>query len=132
MDLIEIDMIEIQPLQAADDLIHDVPAREADGVRARAGAAAHLGGDDHILASHPQIAQRLPQQDLGLAFRIDVGGVDEIHAGLERPRDQGRRALLVERADRAPEPGTAAESHGSEANLRDELACSAERAIAHA
>ena len=49
-----------------------------------------------------QIAQRLAQQDLGLAFRIDVGGVDEVDAGFQRARDQRGRALLIDRADGAP------------------------------
>ena len=103
MDLIEVDVVELQPLQAAGDLIHDVPARQADGVRARPGAAAHLGGDDHVFASDLEIAQRLPEHHLGLALGIDVGGVDEIDAGFERARDQRRRALLIDSADGAPE-----------------------------
>ena len=50
-----------------------------------------------------KIAQRLAEHDLGLPFRIDVGGVDEIDAGFERARDQRGRALLLDRADGAPE-----------------------------
>ena len=124
-------MVELQPLQAAGDLIHDVPARQADRVRARSGAAAHLGGDDHVLASDLEIAQGLPEQRLGLALGIDVGRVDEIDAGVQRAGDQRRRALLIHSADGAPEAGAAAECHGSQADFRDELPGPAERSIAH-
>ena len=54
VDLIEIDVVEAEPLQAAGDLIHDVAARQADRVRPRPGAAAHLGGDDDVLARDRQ------------------------------------------------------------------------------
>ncbi len=85
-----------------------------------------------VLALDAEVAQRLPELDLGLAFRIDVGGVDEIDAGLERAADERGRARLIERADRAPEAGAAAEGHRAEADFRDELAGPAERSIAHA
>ncbi len=107
VDLIEIDVVELQPLQAAGDLIHDMAARQADGVRAGAGAAAHFGGDDHVLARDLEIAQRLAEQHLGLALGIDVGGVDEIDAGFQRAGDERGRALLFDRADVAPETGAA-------------------------
>ena len=96
-------MVEAEALQAGGDLIHDVAARQPDRVRPRPHAAAHLGRDDHVLALHAEIAQRLPELDLRLALRIDVGGVDEIDAGLERAADERGRARLVDRADRAPE-----------------------------
>jgi len=91
-------------------------------IHAGAGAAAHLGGDDHVFATDLQIAQSLAEHDLRSAFRIDVGGVDEVDAGGERALDQRRRALLLDRADGAPEPGAAGEGHGPEADFRDELA----------
>ena len=81
-------MVEAEPLQAACDLVHDVAAREADLVGARADAAAHLGGDDDVLALDAEIAQRLADQTFGLAFGVDVGGVDEVDAGVERALDE--------------------------------------------
>ena len=124
-------MVEAEPLQAAGDLVHDVAARQADGIRPLPGAAAHLGGDDHVFARDLQIAQRLAEHDLGLAFRIDVGGVDEVDAGVERALDQRRRAFLLDRADGAPDAGAAAEGHRAEADFRDELAGAAQRTITH-
>ena len=103
VDLIEIDMIEAEPLQAAGDLIHDVAARKADGVRARPHPAAHLGGDDDVLALDAEVAQGLAELNLGLALGIDVGGVDEIDARFERAGDERGGRGLIERADIAPE-----------------------------
>ena len=55
-------------------------------------AAAHLGRDDDILALDAEVAQSLPELNLGLAFGIDIGGVDEIDARFERAADERRRA----------------------------------------
>ena len=97
VDLIEIHMIEPQPFQAARDLIHDVAARQADSVRPGPHAAANLGGDDNIFALNAEVTQRLADLNLGLAFGIDVGRIDEIRLPL---RARGRRAWW-RRSDRA-------------------------------
>ena len=68
VDLVEVDVIEAEPLQAGGDLIHDVTARQADRVRAGPHAAAHFGGDDHVLARDAEVAQRLAELTLGLAL----------------------------------------------------------------
>ena len=91
VDLVEIDVIEAEPLQAGRDLIHDVAARQPDRVRARPHPAAHLGRDDDVLALDAEIAQRLAELNLRLAFGIDVGGVDEIDAGVEGAVDERGR-----------------------------------------
>jgi len=124
-------MIEPEPFQAAGDLIHDVAAREADGIRPSPHAAAHLGGDDDVLALDAKIAQGLADLNLGLAFGIDVGGVDEIDARFERAADELRGGGLIERPDGAPESGAAVEGHRPKTNFRDILARTAKRSIAH-
>ena len=131
MDLVEIHVVEPEPLQGGGDLIHDVAARQADRVRPRPHPAANLGGDDHVLALDAEIAQRLAELNFGLPFGVDVGRVDEIDARFERAADERRGGLLVERPDGAPEPGAAAEGHGAEADFGDILAGAAERSIAH-
>ena len=131
MDLIEIDVVELQAFQAAGDLIHDMAAGQADRVGAGAGAATHLGRDDHVFTRDFEILQRLAQHDLRLAFGIDVGGIQEIDASFQRLGDQPGRGLLIQRADRSPEAGAAGESHAAQADFRDELAGPAERSIAH-
>ena len=131
VDLVEVDMIEAEPLQAGGDLIHDMAAREADSVRPRPHPAAHLGGDDHVLALDAEVAQGLADLNLGLAFGIDVGGVDEIDARFERAGDELGGGGLIERADGAPEPAAAMKCHRPEADFGNELARAAERTIAH-
>ena len=119
-------------MRLSGDLVEDVAARQADGVRARPHPAAHLGRDDHVLALDAEVAQSLTELHLRPAFGIDVGGVDEIHALFERAADERGRLGLVELADRLPEPRAAGEGHRAEADFRDELAGAAERSIAHA
>ena len=131
VDLVEVHMIEAKALQAGGDLVHDVAARQADRVRPRPHPAAHLGGDDDVLALDAEIAQRLAELNLGLPFGIDVGGVEEIDARFDRAADERRGGLLIERADGPPEPGAAAEGHRAEADFGDILAGAAERSIAH-
>ena len=132
VDLIEIHMIEPEPFQAAGDLIHDVAAREADGIRPRPHAAAHLGRDDDVLALDAEIAQRLADLNLGLAFGIDVGRIDEIDARFERAGDELGGGGLIERPDVAPERRRCRrKGHRSKADFRDILARTAKRSIAH-
>ena len=83
-------------------------ARQADGVRPWPHAAAHLGGDDDVLALDAEIAQRLPDLNLRLAFGIDVGRIDEIDAGFERAGDEPGGGGLIERPDIAPQNAGAA------------------------
>jgi hypothetical protein len=45
--------------------------------------------------------------------------------------DQRRRALLIDRFDRARKSRAAAEGHRAQADFRDELTGAAERSIAH-
>ena len=131
VNLIEVDMVEAEPLQAAGDLIHDVPAREADRIGAGAGAAANLGGHDDVLALDGKVAQGLAEHDFRLSLGIDVGGVDEIDARFERALNERGRALLLDRADIAPEAGAAMKGHRPQAYFRDELAGAAKRAVFH-
>ena len=105
VDLIEIHVIEPEPFQAGRDLIHDMAAREAHGIRPRPHAAANLGRDDDVLALDAEIAQGLADLNLGLAFGIDVGRVDEIDARFERAGDELGGGGLIERPNSAPESG---------------------------
>ena len=124
-------MIEPEPLQTAGDLIHDVAARQAHGIRPRPHAAPNLGGDDDVLALDAKIAQRLTDLNLGLAFGIDVGRIDEIDPRFERAGDELGGGSLIERPDGAPESGAAAEGHRSKTDFRNILARTAKRSIAH-
>jgi len=110
--LVEIDVVRLQPAQRVLDTVHDVLARKPRVVRSRSHRSHHLGGDERgvtILAR----GQPLPEHDLGLAAgiaggpaRIDVGGVDEVAAGLEVGVEDRLRGFLVRR----PSEGIAAEA----------------------
>src|SRR4029077_1391613 len=133
MDLIEIHMIESEPFQAARDLIHDVAAREGHGIRTLTHTPAPLCRDDDVLALDAKITQGLADLNLGLAFGIDVGRVDEIDSRFERARHELGGGSLIERPNVAPHSAgaTAVKGHRAKANLRDILARTAKRSIAH-
>ena len=52
MNLIEIDKVEVEPLQTGLHGMHDVLARQTDRVRSRSGSSARLGRDDDAFAGH--------------------------------------------------------------------------------
>jgi hypothetical protein len=133
VDLVEVDVVGLQPAQAGLHRIHDVAARGAAVVGPRAHVAIDLGGDDHVLSAYAQVLQALAQQLLGLAEGVDVGCVDEVDPGPQRAADDVVHRLLAERADRLPHAllGRAAEGHGPEADLGDEEAGAAELVVAH-
>jgi hypothetical protein len=65
------------------DLADDPPARAAllVGVVV-AHRAVELGGEDEVVAA--ATVERLADDFLALAARVDVGGVDEVDPGVER------------------------------------------------
>ena len=82
----------------------------------------HLGGEHDVVAA--AAGERLADDLLRLAARVDVGGVDEVDAGVEGRVDD-RDALVVVRVA----PG--AEHHRPEAERGDLDAGAAERAVVH-
>ena len=91
VDLVEVDPVGLQALQRGLDLAHDPAPRVAGLVRVVAHRAVELGGEDDVVA--PVVGgQRLADDLLGLAARVDVGGVDEVDARVERPVDDPDRS----------------------------------------
>ena len=119
MNLVEVDVIGVEPLEAGFDAVDDVEAREADLVRSGAGPAANLGGEHDIVAP---AFNRLSHHHFRLARRVDIGRVDEIDAAVERAMHDGIDRRLIEAADHLPHLSAAAEGHGAQAQLRDEHA----------
>jgi len=115
VDLVEVDVVGAQPAEAGVALRHDVHAREPDLVRPVAHPAAHLRGHDDIRPPH---AERGAEHFFRPADRVDVGGVEEVDAGVQRPMDECVRLLLAEGADRL-EHADAPERHGAKTELRD-------------
>jgi hypothetical protein len=84
--------------------------------------AVDLGREDDVVAA--AAGERLGDDLLGLAARVDVGGVDEVDPRVERAVDDPDRLVVVGVA-----PG--AEHHRAEAQRADLHAGTAERAVLH-
>ena len=82
VDLVEVDVVGAQPAQAVLALGHDPAPRVALRVGVLAHGAVHLGGQDDLVPL--DLGQRLADDLLGLAERVDVGGVDEVDPRVER------------------------------------------------
>ena len=116
MHLIEVDDVGAQALEARLAFADEVPAGEAAIVRALAHRKARLGRDQHAglaLRSH-----RLAEQLFGPAAGIDIGGVDQIDAGVGDDVDQPAHFVERDVADFG-EVSLAAEGHGAHRQHRD-------------
>ena len=122
VDLVEVDPVRAEPAQRVLDRAHDPAARAALPVGVVAHRAVELGGQDDVVAA---ALQRLADDLLGLPAGVDVGGVDEVDAGVERGVDDADRLVVVRVA-----PG--AEHHRPEAHLADRDAGATEQALFHA
>ena len=79
---------------------------------------------------YAEVFQGLTNQLLGLAFGIDVGGVDEVDACSERRFDQLGAFALLKGPDGLPH-SLPTERHSAEADFGHVEACAAELVIAH-
>src|SRR5262249_28827004 len=114
MHLVEVDVVGLQPSQAALAGAPDVERGESLVVRSTAEPPVHLGGEDDLVA--PPAALRQPASDdlLGDALArlppVDVRGIEEVDAGLERPVHHGEAVGLA---------GVRAEVHRSQTEPAD-------------
>ena len=128
MDLVQVDVVEPEPLERRVDRSEDVLAPEAAPVLAGHRLAVHLRRDDVLLARAEQPLQHAPGDHLALAAVVDVGGVEEDDAALDRPPDDRLGLVLAER----PAPLLAGpEAHHPEAHARDAQSGAAEVHVAH-
>src|SRR5213080_3582276 len=74
------------------DGAHDPAARVAAAVGVVAHRHVELRGEDNVVAA---ALEGLADDLLGLAGAIDVGGVDEVDAGVERGVDDPDRLVVV-------------------------------------
>ena len=102
MNLVKVDMVGLQPLQAGLDTVHQMPARGAAIIRLVAHLAKGLGGNHHFVPPHPDITQRLAQQPFGIAKGIDIGCIDKIDPRRQRPPDKRIGRALIDIGDHAP------------------------------
>src|SRR5215208_3286307 len=107
MDLVEIYIVRAETPEAVLASLHYVFAREADVVRALPHGEADLRGQYDVVAH----ALECPAGDLlGDTVRVDVGGVHEVTARLEKSADDLSGSLLV---------GLLSEGHAPQAQLGD-------------
>jgi hypothetical protein len=108
-------------------------ARRALIVRLRTHRAGRLGRQHDVGARHAEVLQRLADDALGLAERVDVRGIDEVDAARQRAFDQPVRVVLADGADRRPHAGVriAAERHRAETQLGDVQARAAQLLVFH-
>ena len=91
MQLVEIDSIGAEPGEAVLDGDADVAGRAPTNVALV--RCSELGGQDDLV---PTGTQRLAQEGLALGPAVDVGGVEEVDAGIEGGIHHGRRLLTAD------------------------------------
>ncbi len=107
--LVEVDPVRVQAAEARLDLLHDPAARVAAPVRALAHPAVELRRE-HDLVAPPR--ERLPDDLLVLAGRVDVRRVDDVDPGVQCCVDDPDALGVVGVPPRA-------EHHRAEAQLAD-------------
>ncbi|CAH1673137.1 hypothetical protein CHELA40_13810 [Chelatococcus asaccharovorans] len=131
VDLIEIDMLKLEALQACLDLIQKVDARGAGAVGSLANPPEGLGRNHDLVAGDAQIAQGLPRNLFRQAGGIDIRRIDEVDAGIKRCPHEFVGFGLLEPAHILPDAFAAPEGHGAEAKLRNEQAGLAQCIVTH-
>jgi hypothetical protein len=96
VDLIQVDVVDVESAQAVVDRVLDVLGGEPALVAIVTHRAVHLGRDHDLLARDLEVLQRAAEHALALALRVDVGGVEEVDAVLERLLDVRQRGGLIE------------------------------------
>ena len=122
--LVEVDRVGAEPAEARLAGTHDVVSRLPDVVRARRPCEVQLRRQDHLVAPG---AERLAEDLLGHADRVDVRGVDQVDPRVEAHREQLTGLGDLRRAH-GLEPALAAEGHRPERQRRDPEARPAEKA----
>ena len=107
-------MIGAQPLEAGLDGANQVVARGAGSVGVVAQRASALGGEDDVVAL---AAQRLAGDFLGQPERVEIGGVDEVDAGIEGDVEQLLGPLGIDASGLLEAVG-AAEGHRAQRQRR--------------
>ena len=96
VQLIEIDPVGLEPPQAGLDRLHDIAPRRASQLAGIVHRQAEFGRQHDVLAPRPE---HLSQDLLGAAFvAVDIGGVDQRDAEIERLIDHPARVLQIDPA----------------------------------
>ena len=119
--VVEVDVVDAEPLQRAVAGLADVLGAAVDGALGRVVGVAHdaeLGGDDRLVAAP---GQRLADEHLVGVRPVHVGRVEEVDPELERPVDGGGRLVVVGRTVEVGHP------HAAQALARDHESLRSER-----
>jgi len=108
MELVQIDVVRLQPPQAGFGGFDDVPPRGATLVGRFAHGHGEFRGDDHVVAA---TAEAFADEFLGLAQAVHVGGVEQRNALLERAIEDSTRLVEVD---------PSAKVVGTQADLRNQ------------
>jgi AcrR family transcriptional regulator len=122
VDLVEVDPVGLQPAQRVLDGLGDPAPRRAPVVGVRPQRQADLRGQHDVVA--PAVDQRLADDLLRLARRVEVGGVEEVDPGVQRAVDDPDGVVVIGVAERA-------EHHRPEAQRGDGDAGASERSVVH-
>src|SRR5712691_2240191 len=117
MDLIKIDVIHSEPLQAGVYCRDDRFARETAGVGPIAPGEKHFRGHDQLVTP-AHLAQGATDDLFARAVGINVGGVEEINSEIQGARDE-RPALLFVQTPGMTAALRHAVGHATEAEPRD-------------
>jgi len=93
VDLVEVDVVDAEPVEARVRLVDDVLPREPAPVGSIAHLAVDLRRDDELVAVVG--GDRLADDLLGFAAGVDVGGVEEVDARVQRLADEVDALLAV-------------------------------------
>ena len=121
VDLVQVDVVGVEPAEALLALADDPAARVALHVGVGAHVAVDLGRQHDVVAA---ALDRLGDDRLRLTGRVHVGGVDEVDPGVERGVHDVDRLVVVGVAPRA-------EHHRPEAERADADPGPADHAVFH-
>jgi len=96
MDLVEIDVVGLEPDKAGFDGIHNVSTRSANVIAAGAHTRVSLRRKDDVLARDVQILEGLTECRLALPLGVDVSRIEEVDTSVERGLDQFVDSLLAD------------------------------------
>ncbi len=113
--LVEVDVVDPEAPQAVVAGAHEVLTRETRVVRSVPDREARLRRDEQSIA--PPL-DRCPDDLLGDAARVDVGGVDDVDTGVQAAIDEKPRAAPVGGSDLL-EVSAATEGHRAQGERRD-------------
>src|SRR6202043_2292313 len=100
MDLVQVDMVGLQPEETGLHTVHNVAARSPNVIPARADAAIDLRRDHDILPRDVKVFQRLPENLFALTLRVIVRRIKEVDTAVNRRLDQFIGPDLANAADR--------------------------------